>query len=250
MTFNVAKCKTLHFSKKKFPTDQSQYHLSGQPLERVSVIKDLGVSVSCDLQWGWHIAEILSKSNKIVSLIMRVCRDMNDTQKRKVLYCTLIRPRLEYCCSLWSSHTAKDRALIEHVRRRATKFMLNYPHDCCYVDRLTSLKLLPLEYRREIHDLTLLFKLKSDLMNTDNGTDYTKFFTPATRHYNTRNSDTNNFDVVASHRQTYIRSSFFPRSVNIWNNLPSALKNCFSLLSLKTVLSNHYLSKLPSYQPP
>ena len=33
-------------------------------------------------------------------------------------------------------------------------------------------------------------------------TDYTKFFTPATRHYNTRNSDTNNFDVVATHCQT------------------------------------------------
>ena len=205
MTFNVAKCKTLHFSKKKFPTDQSQYHLGGQPLERVSVIKDLGISVSCDLKWGRHIAQIVSKSNKILGLIKRVCRDMNDTQTRKVLYCTLIRPRLEYCCSLWSPHTAKDRALIENVQRRAIKFILNYPHDCCYVDRLASLKLLPLKYRREIHDLTLLFKLKSGLMNTD----YTKFFTPATRHYNTRNSDTNNFDVVATHRQTYFKSSFF-----------------------------------------
>ena len=166
MTFNDTKCKTLHF-REKFPTDQSQYHLGGQPLECVSVIKDLGVSVSCDLKWGRHIAEIVSKSNKILGLIKRVCRDMNDTQTRKVLYCTLIRPQLEYCCSLWLPHTAKDWALIENVQRRATKFILNYPHDCCYVDRLTSLKLLPLEYRREIHDLTLLFKLKSGLMNTD-----------------------------------------------------------------------------------
>ena len=109
--------------------------------------------------------------------------------------------------------------------------------------KMTS-QLLPLEYRREIHDLTLLFKLKSGLMNAD----YTKSFIPASRH--TRNSDTNNFDVVATHRQTYFRSSFFPLSVNIWNNLPSALKNCSSLPSLKTALFNLYLSKLPSYQPP
>ena len=127
MTFNVAKCKTLHFSKKKFPTDQSEYHLGGQPLERVSAVKDLGVSVSCDLKWGRHIAQIVSKSNKILGLIN---------------------------------------------------------------------------------------------------------------------------DVVATHRQTYFRSSFFPRSVNIWNNLPSALKNSSSLPSLKTALFNLYLSKLPSYQPP
>ena len=44
--------------------------------------------------------------------------------------------------------------------------------------------------------------------------------------------------------------AFFPLSVNIWSNLPSALKNCSSLPSLKTALSNHYLSKLPFYQPP
>ena len=130
MTFNVAKCKTLHFSTKKFPTDQSQYHLGGQPLERVSVIKDLGVSVSCDPKWGRHIAEIVSKSNKILGLIKRVCRDMNDTQKRKVLYSTLIRPRLEYCCSLWSPHTAKDQALIENVQSRATKFILLCGQTC------------------------------------------------------------------------------------------------------------------------
>ena len=86
------------------------------------------------------------------------------------------------------------------------------------------------------------------LMNTD----YTKFFTSAARHFYTRNSDTNNFDAVATHRQTNLGSSFFPRSVNIWNNLPSALKNYSSLPSLKTALSNLYLrlSKLPSYQPP
>ena len=104
MTFNVGKCKTLHFSKKKFPTDQSENPLGGQSLERVSVIKDLGVSVSCDLQCGRHIAEVVSKFNKILGLIKRVCRDMNDTQTRKVLYCTPIRPRLVYTVVAYSHH--------------------------------------------------------------------------------------------------------------------------------------------------
>ena len=246
MTFNVAKCKTLHFSKKKFPTDQSQYHLGGQPLERVSVIKDLGVSVCCDLQWGRYIAEIVSKSNKILGLIKRVCKDMSNTQTRKVLCYTLIRPRQEYCCSLWSPHTAKDRALIKNVQRRATKIILNYPHDCCYVDRLTSLKLLLLEYRRNVHDLTLLFKLNAVSWTLITLNSVLQQLATITRAILTQN----NFDVVATHRQTYFRSSFFPCSVNIWNNLPSALKNCPSLSSLKTALSNLYLSKLQSHQPP
>ena len=46
------------------------------------------------------------------------------------------------------------------INLTCTKFIMNYPHDCCYVDRLTSLKLLPLEYQRETHDLTLLMNLE------------------------------------------------------------------------------------------
>ena len=49
-TVTVGNKNFLFSSKKKFPTDQSQYHLGWQPLERVSVFRDLGVSVSCDQQ--------------------------------------------------------------------------------------------------------------------------------------------------------------------------------------------------------
>ena len=52
--------------------------------------------------------------------------------KESPLYCTLIRPQLEYYCSLWSPHTTKDRTLFENVQRHATKSIMNYPHDCCY----------------------------------------------------------------------------------------------------------------------
>ena len=156
---------------------------------------------------GWlmlqNVKRSISARRNSQQNIKRVCRDMNDTQTRKVLYCTLIRPRLEYCCNLWPPHTRSG--LDRELQRRATKFILNYPHDCCYVNRLTSLTLLPLEYPREIHDLTLLFKLKSDLMNTD----YTKFFTPATRYYNTRISGTSNFDVIATHRQLTLHRFLF-----------------------------------------
>ena len=51
---------------------------------------------------------------------------------------------------------------MENVQRRATKFILNYPpRDVnTYRDRLISLNILPLEHRRELYDLTLLYKIK------------------------------------------------------------------------------------------
>lgn len=45
---------------------------------------------------------------------------------------------------------------LEHVQRRATKFILRT--DLSYLERLVKLKLLPLEYIREILDLCFFFK--------------------------------------------------------------------------------------------
>ena len=145
MTFNVSKCKCLHISKKKIPSYIQPYELGGKLLECVPHTKDLGITVSCDLQWTRHIEEITSKANKSLGLIKRVCRDVNDVKIRKLLYCLIVRPRLEYCSCLWSPYTVKHRALIENVLRRATQFILNYPPgNIPYVYRFISLDLLPL----------------------------------------------------------------------------------------------------------
>ena len=48
-------------------------------------------------------------------------------------------------------------ASLEKVQRRATKFILNDFSDISYRDRCIKLSLLPLSFRREIHDLCFLF---------------------------------------------------------------------------------------------
>ena len=55
MTFNVSKCKALHMSKKKSPSVYLPYRLGSDNLECASLITDLGISISCDLQWKYHI---------------------------------------------------------------------------------------------------------------------------------------------------------------------------------------------------
>jgi hypothetical protein len=76
-----------------------------------------------------------------------------------------------YC----SPNTIKHRSIIENVQRRTTysahrlpdaeiresKFILNYP------ERLAKTTLLPLEFRREISDLQLLYKSRMGLLSMD-----------------------------------------------------------------------------------
>ena len=126
----------------------------------VTNITDLGITISNNLSRELHIKKICAKANKILCLVKRVCgSDIIGIRIRKLLYVSLVRPILEYASNIWSPYTVKHRHLIENVQRRATKFILNYPrHDITKKNRLESLDMLPLEFRRVISDLILLFK--------------------------------------------------------------------------------------------
>lgn len=127
MAFNASKCKVLHISRKKHVNMDYEYdyYLDAQPLEHVQHITDLGIIVSSDLTWKKHIESTCASSNKKLGLIKRVCGwAISDIDTRKLLYCTLVRPKLEYASNVWSPSTVKHRRLVENVQRLATKFLL------------------------------------------------------------------------------------------------------------------------------
>jgi hypothetical protein len=84
MVFNVDKCKTLSISRKKLTADVT-YTMKGTVLDNVKTVKDLGITVSDDLNWRLHISNITSKANKVLGLIKRVCKDLKDPDSRKTL---------------------------------------------------------------------------------------------------------------------------------------------------------------------
>ena len=138
-----------------------------------------------------------------------VVKGSSDPMVRLILYCTLVRPILEYASKLWSLYTVKHRQVIENLRRRATKFILNYPQNLKYVDRLRKINILPLEFRRNISDLCLVFESRIGAITMDvNNFIYT--YEPG---YKLRNYDKNNYNLIIKHKQNYFRNSFFIRSV-------------------------------------
>ena len=98
-----------------------------------------------------------------IHIKIRQCRDFQDVDTRKLLYCSIVRPKLEYASELWSPYTAKHKLLLENVQPRAIKFILNYTKDVNYKDRLLKQSFLPQEYRREMQDFVLIFKSRVGL---------------------------------------------------------------------------------------
>ena len=99
MKFNKSKYQALRVSRKKTKI-VSQYNLDGQPLECVPYVKDLGVTVCSDMSWSRHIEETVAKANRTLGLVKRTCKDTHDQRVRKLLFCALVRPILEYASSL------------------------------------------------------------------------------------------------------------------------------------------------------
>ena len=93
---------------------------------------------------------------------------------------SLIRSQLLYCTQVWCPHLMKDILNMECVQRRATKYILN-DYISSYKTCLTKLKLLPLMYLFELHDI--LFAIKSIKGPTThfNITDYINFNSTNTR---------------------------------------------------------------------
>ena len=105
----------------------------------------MGIITNHHLSWNPHIDYVVSKANRMLGLIKRTCKGLDDPKTLRTLYCSLVRSNLEYCSVVWSPYTKRNTDKLERVQRRATKLILKSddPHDI----RLKKLNLMSLEKR-------------------------------------------------------------------------------------------------------
>ena len=100
------------------------YHLHGQNLQSVDETKYLGVTISKDLNWDSHIANITSRANKTLGFIRRNLR-IGSINIMETAYKALVHPSLEYASPVWDLHTATNIRTIEKVQCRAARWVVN-----------------------------------------------------------------------------------------------------------------------------
>ena len=101
MSINGKKCKIITFTRRCI-TVNHQYTLKSIPLERVSSITDLGVTLDSKLRFNNHVTLISSKAYAVPGFIRRYTWHFTDIYALKALYCTLVRSLLEYAASIWA----------------------------------------------------------------------------------------------------------------------------------------------------
>ena len=102
ITLNVDKCFFINFSLLKSRNIDFIYSFGNDVIEKVSTIKDLGVTFAYNLKFSLHVSNITKKSFQMFGFLKRILKPINDPEVFLSLYHTLIRSRLEYCASVWS----------------------------------------------------------------------------------------------------------------------------------------------------
>ena len=126
-------------------------------LNQINSEKDIGIIVDSSLTFRENMTEKVNKANRVMGVIRRTYTYLNESTFLSS-YKALVRPLLEYANQVWAPHSVKYIEIIENVQRRATKCIpglvgMEYP------ERVRSLKLPTLAYRRLRGDMIETFKI-------------------------------------------------------------------------------------------
>ena len=241
MNYHFKKCKHLHVGNHDLDIEYTMQTETGEiKVEKVQSEKDLGVIFDQKLKFTEHIISKVNKANRNVGLIFRTFTFM-DKDMFLNLYKSVVRPHLEYASTIWYPMYKKDIIQIENVQRRATRLVKCIKH-LPYEERLKTLGLPSLEYRRERADLIQVYKIMHGIDKIDKD----KMF-KLSRYRATRGHSLKLYKKRA--RLKVRANSFSNRVVDNWNSLTEDIVNAPSLNAFKSGLNRFWHGHPNKFSP-
>jgi protein tyrosine phosphatase (PTP) superfamily phosphohydrolase (DUF442 family) len=163
MAFHPDKCNVLSITRNETPI-KYPYTLHGYQLEHVDKAKYLGGTIQSDLKWDSHINSITTKANKTLGFLRRNINISSTTVKEQA-YKSLVRPSLEYACSVWDPYTKENITQLEQVQCRDARYVTNRYHNTSSVSNMIEhLNWRILAYQRSDARLVMLYKISHELV--------------------------------------------------------------------------------------
>jgi hypothetical protein len=195
MAFHPDKCTKLSISQKN-NTINHDYILHNHTLESVSSAKYYNIT---------------SNGNKSLDFLKRNLKVANTEIKSRA-YQALVRPKLEYSCSVWDPHTKDQQQKLEKVQCRVARYVQNnYDYTSSTTAMINTLQWSTLAERRLKTRLVLFYKIVHCLVAI-----LSHILVPTDSR--TRQNPIQTFRQIQTTKDTY-KWSFFPNTIIQWNML-------------------------------
>jgi hypothetical protein len=199
-------------------------------LDRSNCEKHLGVHIDSNLSFDYQISCVIDKANAMLGMIRRTYSHLG-AQDFKMIYTALVRPILEYGAVVWNPVLRKHIDSLERVQRRFTRFLPGL-RSLSYEQRLQSLNLPTLAYRRYRGDMIDTWKLTHGLYDIDISQLITMDRPVRTRGHSLK---------LFMPRNAFVKRDryFSSRIVDSWNSLPDSVVTAETVNAFKSRLDRH-----------
>jgi len=160
MSFNSDKFEYMSYSRNSnIDTSYKSAYVdnNGDVIQKSENVKDLGVFMSANGIFTYHINNIASKAKQMCGWILRTF-STRTCLPMITLYKSMVLPQLDYCSQLWNPSTVGDINTLELVQRTFIK-KIEGMHKLTYWQQLKELRLYSLQRRRERYRIIYLWKM-------------------------------------------------------------------------------------------
>ena len=225
VNYSIGRSKLLR--ELPFAAETLSYTTAGGTLVEPELhVKDLGVWLSADGTWTYHIGDIVRRANMISGWIFCAFRSRSP-EVLLTLYKALVRP--EYCCLVWYPTKIGDIQAVENVQRAFTRKITGMK-ELDYWQRLEALDLMSLQRRRQRYELIHVWKIFHGIVPNCVGMEF------QTGRLGVQ-AKTQKYPYWAdTKRAGQLYNSFSFRAPQQWNRLPREVTLSETLLGLKSKL--------------
>ena len=226
---NCEKSKFIVFSHRKTHNITSLRFGNGL-IRAASSIKFLGILLDEHLKFKNHVSAISEKISKNIGLLYRLSKCF-PSEILKMLYHTLVMPHLSYGIEIWFGAPVTVSCRVIVLQKKIIRAMNSLPfnaHTNTFFKNMNILKL------QSLHDFSLALRMfKNNHLAT---------FETNSNFHNYRTRNRNNL-VVPRYNLSVTQKNWVYRSINIWNSIPSYIKDCDSVTKFKTNLKSYLINQ-------
>lgn len=233
LKLNVSKTKWMILSKSELNNINS-IKINNEEIERVKVFKYLGITIDENLKFNEHLTVIKKKISSKTYLLSRI-RKKIDVHTAKSIYVSSIQSHLDYCSSVLFLLNTTQLSTLQTLQHRALRIILKRPRRSNCKQMLSELNLLNVTQRIDLNVLSLIFKLKNNLLPLylcENVIYVHNIYS----NMKLRNSE--NFRLP-SFNTTFGQTNLFYKGLSKYNNLPPIIKNCKTLTEFRKNTTDH-----------
>ena len=122
MIINPEKCKYMCMGKNSYDNDTlilNEFNFKNSDHEII-----LGITTDRKLTFNKYMKNLCKKAGQKLSALLRISPYLHEN-KKKLLYCSMIKSQFNYCPLVWMFCSRKSNNLINKVQKRALRLITN-----------------------------------------------------------------------------------------------------------------------------